>query len=208
MRAVCQGTHYPFFEVTSSLFGNLVFLFIPPGLQSLATSFNTRLLLIFSIVSKLQGRGLLMPRQFIPSSQSPCLEGEWVIWWCQNLGSGGKGSEWVPRVQHFQGYPPVESPLDRSEKEINPEYSLEGLILKLQYSKYWPSHLMWRANSLEKTMMLGKIEGRRRWGIQDEMIGWYHWLNGHEFEQAPGLDDGQGSLECCSPWRRKKLHMT
>ena len=115
MRAVCQGTHYPFFEVTSSLFGNLVFLFIPPGLQSLATSFNTRLLLIFSIVSKLQGRGLLMPRRFIPSSQSPCLEGEWVTWWCQNLGSGGKGSEWVPRVQHFQGYPPVESPLDSME---------------------------------------------------------------------------------------------
>ena len=60
MRAVCQGTHYPLFEVTCSLFGNLVFLFIPPGLQSLATSFNTKLLLMSSTVSKLQGTGLLM----------------------------------------------------------------------------------------------------------------------------------------------------
>ena len=47
-------------------------------------------------------------------------------------------------------------------KKINPEYSLEGLMLKLQYFDY----LMWRANSLEKTLMLGKIEGRRRIGQQ------------------------------------------
>ena len=47
-------------------------------------------------------------------------------------------------------------------KEINPEYSLEGLMLKLQYF----GHLMLRADSLEKTLMLGKIEGRRRWGRQ------------------------------------------
>ena len=47
-------------------------------------------------------------------------------------------------------------------KEINPEYSLEGLRLKLQYF----GHLMWRADSFEKTLMLGKIEGRRRWGLE------------------------------------------
>ena len=53
-------------------------------------------------------------------------------------------------------------------KEINPEYSLEGLILKLQYF----GHLMRRADSLEKTLMLGKIEGRRRMGTtEDEMVG-------------------------------------
>ena len=51
-------------------------------------------------------------------------------------------------------------------KEINPEYSLEGLMLKLQYF----GHLMWRANSLEKTLMLGKIEGRRRRGWQDSWV--------------------------------------
>ena len=43
---------------------------------------------------------------------------------------------------------------------------------------------------------------------EDEMIGRHHWLNGHEFEQSPGIDDGQGSLACCSPWGRKDLGMT
>ena len=64
-------------------------------------------------------------------------------------------------------------------KEIGPEYSLERLMLKLQCF----GHLMWRADSLEKTLMLGKIEGRRKRGPQsDKMVGWHHRLNGHEFE--------------------------
>ena len=53
--------------------------------------------------------------------------------------------------------------------------------------------------------MLGKIEGRRRSGATgDEMVGWHHQLNGHEFAQAPGVGDGQGSLECCSQWGCKE----
>ena len=40
------------------------------------------------------------------------------------------------------------------------------------------------------------------------MVGWYNQLDGHEFEQAPSVDDGQGSLECCSPWGLKELGMT
>ena len=72
-------------------------------------------------------------------------------------------------------------------KEINSEYSLEVLMLKLQYF----GHLMWRTSSLEKTLMLGKIEGRRRRGMtEDELVGWHHRLDGHEFEQTPG--DGEG----------------
>ena len=43
--------------------------------------------------------------------------------------------------------------------------------------------------------------------IGDEMVGWYYWLNGHEFEQAPGDGDGQGSVACYSPWGHKKLDM-
>ena len=73
------------------------------------------------------------------------------------------------------------------------------LKLKFQYS----GHLMQRADSFEKTLMLGKIEGRRRKGItEDEMVGWHHRLNGREFEQALGVGDGQGGLACCSPWER------
>ena len=65
-------------------------------------------------------------------------------------------------------------------KEISPEYSLEGLMLKLKLQ--YCGHLMWRGDSFEKTLMLGKIEGERRRGWQDEMFGWHHQLNGHEFE--------------------------
>ena len=64
-------------------------------------------------------------------------------------------------------------------KEISPEYPLEGLMVKCQYF----GHLMRRTDSLEKTLMLGKIEGRRRRERQDEIVGWYHHLDGHEFEQ-------------------------
>ena len=66
---------------------------------------------------------------------------------------------------------------------------------------------MQRADSLKKTLMLGKTEGRRRRGRQDEMAGW-HQLNGHEFEQALGDGEGQGSLTCCSSWGRKELDTT
>ena len=153
-------------------------------------------------------------------------------------------------------------------KEINLECSLEGLMLKLKLQYF--GHLMQRANPLEKTLMLGKTEGRRRrgwqiirwldgipnsmdislskpqkmvkdreaWGatvhevtksqtrlcdwttkaalviknlpanagdlrgIDVEMVGWHHWLNGHEFEQTQGDSEGQGSLACSTGWQR------
>ena len=53
--------------------------------------------------------------------------------------------------------------------------------------------------------MQGKIEGRRRGGTEDDMVGWYHQLNGHEFEQTPGDGEGQGSLVGYSPWGHKKI---
>ena len=66
-------------------------------------------------------------------------------------------------------------------KEISPEYSLEGLMLKLKLQYF--GHLMWRTDSFEKTLMLGKDWRREEKGAaEDEMVGWYHWLNGHEFE--------------------------
>ena len=86
-------------------------------------------------------------------------------------------------------------------KEISPEYSLEGLMLKLKLQYF--GHLMQGTDSLEKTLMLEKIEGRRG-TTQDEMVGWNHQLNGHEFEEALGVGDGQGSLACYSRWGCKK----
>ena len=65
-------------------------------------------------------------------------------------------------------------------KEISPEYSLEGLLLKLKLQNF--GHLMQRTDTSEKTLMLGKIEGGRRRGRQDEKVRWHHQLDGHESE--------------------------
>ena len=75
------------------------------------------------------------------------------------------------------------------------------LKLKLQYF----GHLIQRTNSLEKTLMLGKVE---KGMTEAEMVGWHHRLNGHESEQALGDGKGLGSLECCSPWGHKESDMT
>ena len=123
---------------------------------------------------------------------------------------------WVPKNWCFQIVvleKILESPLDckRSNqsilKEISSEYSLEGLMLKLKLQYF--SHLMWRADSLEKTQMLEKVEGRRRRG-QKSM----RWLDGttdsmdNEIEQTPGDSGGHRSLVCYSPRGCKELDMT
>ena len=88
----------------------------------------------------------------------------------------------------------LESPLDFKEvhqsilKEISPGYSLEGLMLKLKLQYF--GHLMGRTDSFEKTLMLGKIRWEEKGMTEDEIIGWQHQLNGHEFVHAPGVGDG------------------
>ena len=77
-------------------------------------------------------------------------------------------------------------------KEINSEYSLEGLMLKLQYNA--------------KNWLTGKDPDARKeekGTTEDEMVGWHHWLNGHEFEQTLGDSKEQRSLVCCGPWGTK-----
>ena len=92
-------------------------------------------------------------------------------------------------------------------KEISPEYSLEGLMvkLKLQYfghwseeSAHWKRPWCWKKN-------WGQEE---KGAAKDEMVGWHLWLSGHEFEQTLGDSEGQGSLVCCSSWGRKESDMT
>ena len=79
-------------------------------------------------------------------------------------------------------------------------------MLKLKLQSF--GHLMQKADSLEKTLMLGKTEGRRRKGAtEDEMVGWHHRLNAQEFEQIPGDGEGQGSLARCCPWSHKESDM-
>ena len=91
-------------------------------------------------------------------------------------------------------------------KQISLKYFLEGLMLKLKLQYF--GHLMRRADSLEKTLMLRTIEGRRRRGQQ--RMRWLDGItnNGHELEQALGDREGWGSLVCFSPWGRKESDMT
>ena len=107
----------------------------------------------------------------------------------------------------------LESPLDC--KEIQPGHSkgdqswmfigrtdveAETPILRPPDAKSW---LIW------KDPDAGNDWGQEEKGTtEDEMVGWLHWLNGHEFEQTPGVGDGQGGLACCSSWGRKELDTT
>ena len=92
-------------------------------------------------------------------------------------------------------------------KEINPEYSLEGLMLKLKLqSPWWPHHAKnWL---IRKDPDAGKDWRQEKGTTKDKMVGWYHRLNGHEFEQALGDGEGQGSLACWSPWGGKESDTT
>ena len=115
------------------------------------------------------------------------------------------------RIDTFKLEKTLESSLDSKEikpilKEINPDNSLERLMLKLKLQYF--VHLMWRADSLEKTLMLRKTEGRRR-KEQQRM----RWLNGITESVNMSLSklresEGQGSLVCCSPWGHKELDTT
>ena len=91
-------------------------------------------------------------------------------------------------------------------KEISPEYSLEGLMLKLKLQYF--GYLMQRTDSLEKTLMLGKIEEEEKGTTEDEMVGWHHQLDEHEFDKALEVGDGQESLACCNPWGCKESDTT
>ena len=91
-------------------------------------------------------------------------------------------------------------------KEISPGCSLEGLMVKLKLQYF--GHPMRRVDSLEKTLMLGGIEGRRRRGWQR-----MRWLDGitdsmDVFEWTPGVGDGQGGLACCDSWGLKESDVT
>ena len=90
---------------------------------------------------------------------------------------------------------------------ISPGISLEGMMLKLKLQYF--GHLMWRVDSLEKTLMLGGIGGQEEKGTTEgEMAGWHHWLDVWESEWTPGVGDGQGGLVCCNSWGCKESNTT
>ena len=107
----------------------------------------------------------------------------------------------------------LENPLDSKEiKPVNTKRNQSWLFFgrsdaETEVPILWPpdakNWLIW------KDPDAGKDWRQEEKGMtEDEMVGWHHWLDGHEFEQIPGVGDGQGSLACCSPWGRKELDTT
>ena len=107
----------------------------------------------------------------------------------------------------------LKSPLDCKEiQPVNPQGNQSWIFIERTDAEaetpiLWPpdakNWLIW------KDPDAGKDWRKEEKGMtEDEVLGWHHWLNGHEFEQAPGVGDGQGGLACCSPWDRKELDTT
>ena len=123
---------------------------------------------------------------------------------------------WVPKNWCFWTVvlnKTLESPLNCKEiKWVNSKENQTWIFIGRTDAKgealiLWPPD--WKSPLIEKTLMLGKIEGKRRRGGQRmRWLGQHHWFNGHEFEQTPGDTEEQGSLAYCSPWGRQELDMT
>ena len=91
-------------------------------------------------------------------------------------------------------------------KEISPEYSLEGRTLKLKLQYF--GQLIQRTDSLEDSHARKNWRQEEKGMTEDEMVGWHHQLDAHEFEQALGVGDGQRSLACYSPWGHRESDTT
>ena len=92
-------------------------------------------------------------------------------------------------------------------KEISPGCSLEGMMAKAETPVLWPPHV--KSWLTRKDSDAGRDWGQEEKGTtEDEMTGWHHRLDGHEFEWTPGVDDGQGGLVCCDLWGCKQSDTT
>ena len=105
------------------------------------------------------------------------------------------------------------SPLDCKEtKPVNPKGNQPGIFIgrtdaEAEAPILWPPDV--KSWLIRKDPHVGKDwRQEEKRAITDDLVGWHHQLNGHEFEQAPGDDEGQGSLACCSPWGSKKPGLT
>ena len=133
---------------------------------------------------------------------------------------------WMWELDHKEGWPlrnwcfqtlglekTLESLLDCKEiKVVNPKGNKPWIFIGRTDAKA-EAPILWLADVksrlIGKALMLGENEGKRRgWMTEDEMVGWHHWLYGHESEQTLGDSEGQGSLACCRPWGSKELDTT
>ena len=107
----------------------------------------------------------------------------------------------------------LESPLDSKEiKPVNPKGNQPSVFTGMTNAEA-ETPILWPPEAknwlIRKDPNAGKDWGQEEKGMtEDEMAGWHHWLNGHEFEQTQGNSEGQGILVCCSPWGHKESDMT
>ena len=132
---------------------------------------------------------------------------------------------WIWELYHKEGWVPknwylqivvlektLESPLDCKEiKPTHPKASQPWILIgrtdaEAEAPILWPPDA--KSHLISKDTDAGKDWGQEQRVKKDEMIGWHHWLNGHEFEQTPGDSKGQGSLACWSPWGHKEWDTT
>ena len=102
----------------------------------------------------------------------------------------------------------LEGPLDCKIKPVNSKGNQSWIFIgrtdaEAKAPILWPPDV--KGWLIRKDPDAGKDWWQEKGMREDEMVGWHHWLNGHEFEQAPGDGEGQESLACCSPWGRKKV---
>ena len=108
--------------------------------------------------------------------------------------------------RHFWGRSLLES---REIKPVNPKGNQSWIFIgrtdaEAEVRILWPPDV--KSQLIRKDPDAGKDWSQEEKGMtENELVGWHHWLNGHEFEQTPGGGKGQGSLECCSPWGCKEL---
>ena len=107
----------------------------------------------------------------------------------------------------------LKSPMDCKEiKPVNPKEN-QSWMFSGRTDAQAEAPILWPPDAKNWLNGKGCDAGKDWWWkekgtTEDEMVGWHHWLNGHEFKQAPGVSDGQGSLACCSPWGCKELDTT
>ena len=146
-----------------------------------------------------------------PSSQSYDFSSNHVWMWVLDY-----KESWVPKNWCFWTVvleKTLECPLDCKEvKSVHPKGNQSWTFIgrtddEAETPICWPpdakNWLIWKDPDARKDW-----RWEEKGTTEDEMIGWHNWLNGHEFEQAPGVGEGQGSLVCCSPWGRKELDTT
>ena len=108
----------------------------------------------------------------------------------------------------------LESPLDSKEiKPVSPKGNQSWIFIGSTHFDTETPILFWPPDA--KGQLIGKDpdagkdwEQEEKRATEDEIVGWHHWLDGHEFEQTLGDSDGQGSLACCSPWGHRELDTT